>query len=121
MNAGWPTRLRARLNDLQDRVMAIEAAGGPLAAARRRVDRALDWLDGLGSPSRQREVAAWYQTLGLPMGAGPEEVRQAYRALMRTHHPDRHAGSPAAERAATQRAQTLTVAHNGLLEYLRHR
>ena len=29
-----------------------------------------------------------HQVLGVPRGASPEEVRKAYRALVKKHHPD---------------------------------
>jgi curved DNA-binding protein CbpA len=38
-------------------------------------------------------------------------VRKSYRALMRKYHPDRHAGSPDKQRAATELAQKLTLAY----------
>ncbi len=35
-----------------------------------------------------------YEVLGVPMGADPTEIRRAYLALARRHHPDLHAGDP---------------------------
>ena len=34
-----------------------------------------------------------YDILGVPKGAGPEEIRAAYRELARDRHPDLHGGS----------------------------
>lgn len=42
-----------------------------------------------------------YDVLGIPEGASPEAVRQAYRRLVKASHPDR-AGDPARFRRVTQ-------------------
>ncbi|HUF33303.1 MAG TPA: DnaJ domain-containing protein [Acidimicrobiales bacterium] len=44
-----------------------------------------------------------YEVLGLAPDAGEAEVRRAYLALARRHHPDVVAGSPPAERADAER------------------
>ncbi len=38
-----------------------------------------------------------YATLGVPRSAEPEEIRNAYRALAKKHHPDLNPGSQASE------------------------
>ena len=44
-----------------------------------------------------------YVVLGVPVDASDEQVRRAYLALARTHHPDQHASAPADERAGHER------------------
>lgn len=51
-----------------------------------------------------------YDTLEVSPTASPEVVRAAYRSLMQRHHPDRHAGDP----AATARAAAIAAAYDVL-------
>jgi len=52
-----------------------------------------------------------YEILGVRAGAPMEDVKHAYRALMREHHPDKHAGDPVKQKAASARAATITTAY----------
>ena len=69
-------------------------------------------FDGL-SPQRRREVRQYYANLELPFGVSLDEVKQAYRRMMRQYHPDKHT-DPARKQLATQLSQKLTVAYNEL-------
>ena len=51
-----------------------------------------------------------YRVLGLPHGASPALVLDAYRRLMKVHHPDRNGGSP----ESTARAQEIQLAFEEL-------
>ena len=68
-----------------------------------------------GPPQRVRD---WYANLELPVGASAEEVKAAYRRLMRRYHPDRHALDPARAQVAHELAQQLRQAYEGLNDYL---
>ena len=52
-----------------------------------------------------------YDQLGAKSGAPMTEVERAYRALMRENHPDRHAGDAKKQKAASDRAASLTTAY----------
>jgi hypothetical protein len=47
-------------------------------------------------------VTGHYEVLGIAPDAAPSEVRQAYLALARVHHPDRSGGDPARMRAVNE-------------------
>lgn len=67
------------------------------------------------------EVRAWYGNLELPIGASADEVKAAYRRLMRRYHPDKHALDPAQAKVATEVAQRLRTAYDGLMAHLEGR
>jgi DnaJ like chaperone protein len=60
-----------------------------------------------------------YQILGVEPGISTEELRKAYRRLVRLNHPDRHiaAGMPAeAVKIATDRLARINDAYNAILK-----
>jgi hypothetical protein len=62
------------------------------------------------------EASAW-DVLGLPAGAGIDEVKRAYRRLARAVHPDLHPGVSDAERHALEaRFSALTTAYRALID-----
>lgn len=53
-----------------------------------------------------------FAVLGIPAGASPEEVAEAYRTLAQIYHPDRYAQAPARVQAeATRRMQAVNTAY----------
>jgi DnaJ-domain-containing protein 1 len=115
---------RRSLNELQDRVVEFEERGGIdgfidrlTEDIRQQQNLLLEGNHPL-NPDYQRKVRQWYDRLELEYGANEEEVRAAYRRLMREYHPDRFANSERGERLATQVSQELTVAYTGLINYL---
>ncbi|GHU14862.1 hypothetical protein FACS1894161_5550 [Spirochaetia bacterium] len=51
-----------------------------------------------------------YAELGLPFGAPLEECKSAYKALLKIHHPDRHAGHEGNLRKATEKSARINAA-----------
>ena len=60
---------------------------------------------------RAARIVVLYAELGVRHGAPMDEVKRAYRALMREHHPDHHAGDPKKQQAASARSATITTAY----------
>lgn len=67
---------------------------------------------------RAQDASAHYRTLGVPNGAGLDEVKAAWRQRMRETHPDRFAGDPAAEKRAHREAQAVNLAYEALTALL---
>jgi curved DNA-binding protein CbpA len=51
-----------------------------------------------------------YRVLGVPPGASPEDLHDAYRRLVKLHHPDRNRGSA----ESTRRFQEIQLAYDEL-------
>lgn len=63
-----------------------------------------------------------YETLGIPTGADPAEIRRAYVALARRFHPDAHADrSPAEQAHADRRMRDVNEAWSALSDPARRR
>ena len=73
----------------------------PRSAARRQSE----------AEQKRARALELYRTLGVRADAPMDEVKHAYRALMREHHPDKHAGDPVKQKAASARAATITTAY----------
>jgi len=64
------------------------------------------------------QIAEWYRTLDLTVGADLAEIKSAYRKMMRKYHPDLHAGNAQKQKAATELSMRVTAAYNGLTAHL---
>jgi DnaJ-domain-containing protein 1 len=71
-------------------------------------------------PASDDELRRAYTALEVPLGSDFATVRKSYRTLMRKYHPDRHAGSPEKQKAATELAQKLSAAYQ-LIEQHTHK
>lgn len=73
------------------------------------------------APGDTPEIRRFYANLELPFGASLDEVKAAYRRMMRSYHPDHHATDPERLRVATELAHQLRTAYDGLVAHLSRR
>jgi hypothetical protein len=92
------------------------AADPDLAIGREQaMDPAQDAL-GQEDATEAGAVNNWFSVLGVADSASAEEIRQAYRALIRQNHPDRvHDMSPAFKRLAEAESKKINVAYQQAL------
>ena len=65
-----------------------------------------------------RQVEEDYASLELPLGADREAVKDAYRAMMRRYHPDRHHDEPEKAKLANELTVRLRQSYERLDAYL---
>jgi DNA segregation ATPase FtsK/SpoIIIE-like protein len=58
-----------------------------------------------------------YANLKVPLGASFEEVRTAYKKLLRQYHPDRHASDPQKFKLATEITSKINQSFQRIEEY----
>ncbi|MEM6839577.1 MAG: J domain-containing protein [Cyanobacteria bacterium P01_C01_bin.120] len=60
-----------------------------------------DLIIRLRLPEKATASNTWWSVLGVPINAGSEQIKSAYRKLVKTHHPD-----TGGDRAAWDRVQS---------------
>ena len=65
-------------------------------------------------PAEDPVLSGYYANLELPYGANLEEVKTAWKRLMKQYHPDRHAQDPAKREVANALCAQLTHAYKEL-------
>ncbi|HOJ49253.1 MAG TPA: J domain-containing protein [Spirochaetota bacterium] len=68
-----------------------------------------------------KDIARYYAMLELEYGAGIEDVKKAYRNLMKKYHPDFFSSDPEKQKIAKDVAQGLTRAYEELIKYLKNK
>ena len=89
-----------------------------LRRRRERAEKRGGKVDRRDVSPQQKQVEQWYANLELEPGASLDDVKQAYRELMRRYHPDKHLGDPERHKAATELAASLTEAYQALVKQL---
>jgi DnaJ-domain-containing protein 1 len=62
-------------------------------------------------------IRADFAELGLLPDAGEAECREAYKKLLKIHHPDRHANHPGNFKKATEKTARINAAYDRIEEW----
>jgi hypothetical protein len=63
------------------------------------------------TPRVPEELRADFAELGVPFGADRKTCREAYKKLLKLHHPDRHAGHEGNMKKATEKTARINAAY----------
>lgn len=69
------------------------------------------------NPERQ-QLVQYYANLELPPFAPVDDVKRAYKDLVRRYHPDKHAGDAERQKIANDLVSSLTKAYEAILASL---
>jgi DnaJ-domain-containing protein 1 len=64
------------------------------------------------TPSQQQEERQYYTALELPYGASFEEIKAAYKKLIKQYHPDRFHNDVEKHKVAVEISQKLNIAYS---------
>ncbi|WP_291723220.1 J domain-containing protein [Bernardetia sp.] len=64
------------------------------------------------TPKANPKERIYYHTLGLEQGASFEQVKTAYKKLMKAYHPDRHQANPQKQKWAVEQSQKVNEAYS---------
>jgi DnaJ-domain-containing protein 1 len=65
------------------------------------------------------ELRADFAALGLSPGASKEECKEAYKKLLKIHHPDRYGRDPEAFKKATEKTSRINAAYDSLEKWFK--
>lgn len=61
-------------------------------------------------------LTKYYQVLGVPEGASKEDIKKAYRDLVKQHHPDKFANNPSEKEYHENRLKEINEAYEKLIK-----
>ena len=65
------------------------------------------------------DIRKAFEELGLKLEATAEECKEAYKKLLKTHHPDRHAKHEENLKKATDKTSRVNAAYERLMKWFR--
>ena len=118
-------RLSKRVKDIRDKYDSLRHE---VETQFDQIEQELwDWISSMQQEAQRYQTHAdrlkqahrFYEILGVRAGATREEIKAAWRAKMKQHHPDRFAHDPRAEKAAAEQARQINLAYQELVELLK--
>jgi DnaJ-domain-containing protein 1 len=120
--------IKSHIND-EERVFTGRRHSDPdLNAAYEELDDYLNrekaWKDFGGAEEKRKvpeELRQDFAELGLTPEAGAEQCKEAYKRLLKIHHPDRHAAHEGNAKKATEKSVRINAAYERLMKWFSFR
>lgn len=116
-----------RIGAMRQHLKEFEASGGfrarldQLREDLHQTQRLLSDGSNFGGMDHLRNIRIWYARLEVEEGSDAATVTASFRRLIRLYHPDLYAADAELADVATELAQHLVTAYNGLLHHLGER
>ena len=104
--------------DFRDVPTPRRRGGTTRRAARQRPAERPEPLPRPAVPEPDPVIARCYADLGVPYGADFQQVRRAWRRLMRQHHPDLQGEDAERQRIGTEQAKRFNNAFAEIVQWL---
>ena len=109
--------LDAAFEELDDFLNKDKAGSGREKTERSQTDR----FDNAGGQHKERlppeYLRADFAELTVPFGASEQECKEAYKKLLKIHHPDKHAGHEGNFKKATEKSARLNAAYDRICQW----
>jgi hypothetical protein len=107
------------IDDIGDGPTPRRRSGPARRAARQRPVEQPETRRRPANPEPDPVIARCYAELGVPYGADFQQVRRAWRRLMRQHHPDLQGEDAERQRIGTEQAKRFNNAFAEIVRWLR--
>jgi len=109
---------RAEVGDLGRRVKSVFTSDDEPSSETQATEEAVAAQTG---PAQRwpKEIRQAYAVMELPLGANREDVRKAYKGLLRRYHPDKHHNHPDRLEHATELTQAIRQHYELLMAWLK--
>jgi curved DNA-binding protein CbpA len=109
-SSAWTGKTRGKTDDWEDPHRSTHSASGD-----NRFRSATEGTERSKVPPLS--LRADFEELGVPFGADEETCKAAHKKLLKTHHPDRHAGHEGNTNKANAKSARINAAYDNIRKW----